>query len=59
MEFSAEIYREDLEEIRDYVDNFIVRDMDRRGLGFAAMAIILQSINNEVERLEKLLEDKS
>ena len=56
--FSVTIDKKDIESIRDYMENKgLVSHMNNAGLTYSAMALILEAIGRECDRIEKELEE--
>ena len=56
--FSVVIDKKDIESVRDYMENKgLVSHMNNAGLTYSAMALILEAIKRECDRIEKELEE--
>ena len=56
--FDVMVTKKDIAAVRDYVENKgLVTHMNDAGLGMGAMALVLNAILNECDRIEKELEE--
>ena len=59
--FHTMINRETVQEVRDFLmsdDCEFVENMNRAGLSFPAMALIIQAIEDECNEIEKALDEE-
>ena len=56
--FDIMINKKDIAAVRDYIENKgLVAHMNDAGLGMGAMALVLNAVLNECDRIEKELEE--
>ena len=57
MEFEISLDKDDIKEVREFIESDSFADlMNRKGLGFPAMAFVMQKLFNACDEAETILE---
>lgn len=57
LDTTIEISQRDIKDIEFFIENYLVNSMNKSGVSFSAMAVMLQTMLDKVEELKNILEE--